>query len=86
MALSAVEGVPGRFAGISRQEWTAVLEDAARVGLLTGIGAGMYRIHPALPGYLAAGWQRRQTPAATSRSGTHASRPCAPPAPPTAGG
>jgi tetratricopeptide (TPR) repeat protein len=34
-----------------------VLEDAARVGLLTGIGAGMYRIHPALPGYLAAGWQ-----------------------------
>lgn len=33
-----------------------VLEDAARVGLLTGVGAGMYRIHPALPGYLAAGW------------------------------
>ena len=53
---SAVEGVPGRFAGVSRDEWTAVLEDAARVGLLTGLGAGMYRIHPALPGYLAAGW------------------------------
>ena len=33
-----------------------MLEDAARVGLLTGIGAGMYRIHPALPGYLAADW------------------------------
>ena len=33
-----------------------MLEDAARVGLLTGLGAGMYRIHPALPGYLAAGW------------------------------
>jgi tetratricopeptide (TPR) repeat protein len=56
MLLSAVEGVPGRFAGISKQEWTSVLEDAARVGLLTVIGAGMYRIHPALPGYLAAGW------------------------------
>ena len=56
MLFSAVEGVPGRFAGISKQEWTAVLEDAARVGLLTGLGAGMYRIHPALPGYLAAGW------------------------------
>ena len=56
MLFSAVEGVPGRFAGVSRQEWTAVLEDAARVGLLTGLGAGMYRIHPALPGYLAAGW------------------------------
>jgi tetratricopeptide (TPR) repeat protein len=53
---SAAEGVPGRFAGISKQEWTAVLEDAARVGLLTALGAGMYRIHPALPGYLAAGW------------------------------
>ena len=54
--LSAVEGVPGRFAGASKQEWTAVLEDAARVGLLTGLGGGMYQIHPALPGYLAAGW------------------------------
>ena len=56
MLFSAVEGVPGRFAGISKQEWTAVLEDAARVGLLTGLGGGMYQIHPALPGYLAAGW------------------------------
>jgi len=54
---SAVEGVPGRFAGVSEPEWTAVLEDAARVGLVTGLGGGMYRIHPALPGYLAAGWQ-----------------------------
>ena len=56
MLFSAVEGVPGRFAGISKDEWSAVLEDAARVGLLTGLGAGMYQIHPALPGYLAAGW------------------------------
>jgi hypothetical protein len=31
------------------------LQDAARVGLV-GIGGGMYRIHPALPGYLAVGW------------------------------
>jgi tetratricopeptide (TPR) repeat protein len=54
---SAVEGVPDRFARISMQEWTAVLDDAARVGLLARLGAGMYRIHPALPGYLAAGWQ-----------------------------
>ena len=56
MLMSAAEGVPGRFAGVSKQEWTAVLRDAARVGLLTGLGSGMYRIHPALPGYLAAGW------------------------------
>ena len=56
MAFSAYEAVPHRFAGFSSQEWTAVLEDAARVGLLTSLGAGVYRIHPALPGYLAAGW------------------------------
>ena len=54
---SAVEGVPGRFAGISEQEWTAVFQDAVRVGLLTGIGGDMYQVHPALPGYLAAGWR-----------------------------
>jgi tetratricopeptide (TPR) repeat protein len=56
-AFSAVEGVPGRFAGTSKQEWTAVLQDAARVGLFSEIGDGMYRIHPALPGYLAAAWR-----------------------------
>ncbi len=54
---SITEGAPPRFAGIGQQEWTMVLEDAARVGLLIGLGGGMYRIHPALPGYLAAGWQ-----------------------------
>ena len=56
-AFSAVEGLPRRFAGVSREEWMTVLEDGARVGLLTSLGAGMYRIHPALPGYLAAGWR-----------------------------
>ena len=56
MLFSDNEGVLDRFAGVSKQEWTAVLQDAARVGLLTGLGAGMYQIHPALPGYLAAGW------------------------------
>jgi tetratricopeptide (TPR) repeat protein len=53
---SALEKVPARFAGVSKEEWTTVLEDAAWVGLLTRLGGGMYRIHPALPGYLAAGW------------------------------
>jgi len=48
--------VPGRFAGIDTDEWQAVLDDAARVGLLTSLGMGMYQVHPALPGYLAAGW------------------------------
>src|SRR5207249_547443 len=62
-AFSAMDGVPARFVGASREEWTAVLEDATRVGLLTGLGAGMYQIHPALPGYLAAGWHA-ENPAA----------------------
>ena len=53
---SAVEGVPGRFAGTGRDQWRAVLDDAARVGLLIGLSGGMYQIHPALPGYLAADW------------------------------
>ena len=56
MALSAAGTAPARFAGTSGEEWTSILEDAARVGLLSPIGAGMYRIHPALPGYLAAAW------------------------------
>ena len=54
--LSTADGVPGQFASITREEWTATLEDAARVGLLSRIGGGMYQVHPALPGYLAAGW------------------------------
>jgi tetratricopeptide (TPR) repeat protein len=57
MAFSETEGVPPRFAGVRREIWTAVLEDAARVGLLTSLGGDIYQIHPALPGYLAAGWQ-----------------------------
>jgi tetratricopeptide (TPR) repeat protein len=55
-AFSADPAVPSRFAGISKVEWRAVLDDATRVGLLVGLGAGMFKIHPALPGYLAAGW------------------------------
>ena len=54
--MSDVESVPGRFAGVSLEEWATVLRDAARVGLLTDLG-GMYQVHPALPGYLAAEWQ-----------------------------
>ena len=56
MLFSVAERVPDRFARVGKTEWGAVLEDAARVGLLTGVGGGMYQIHPALPGYLAAGW------------------------------
>ncbi len=56
-AFSQEPGVPGRFAGASRQDWAQALDDAARVGLLTPLGAGMYQVHPAFPAYLAERWR-----------------------------
>ena len=37
-----------------------MLDEAARMGLLTGLGGGMYRIHPVLPAYLAARWRAEE--------------------------
>jgi tetratricopeptide (TPR) repeat protein len=54
---SAAGGTPVRFAGASEEDWAAALDDAARTGLLTSLEPGIYQIHPALPGYLAAIWQ-----------------------------
>ena len=59
---SQIPEVPRRFHGAGRQDWVRALEDAVRVGLLTGLGGGMYRVHPALPGYLAT-WWRHEEPA-----------------------
>ena len=56
-AFSATDKVPQRFQGIRRETWGDVLDAAAGAGLLTGLGGGMYRIHPALPAYLAARWR-----------------------------
>jgi tetratricopeptide (TPR) repeat protein/transcriptional regulator with XRE-family HTH domain len=56
MVFSTQETVPARFAGVSHEEWTGVLDAAARLGLLTRFEGIMYRIHPAMPGYLAAMW------------------------------
>ena len=50
-------GVPNRFAGANVQDWEQALDDAARVGLLTPLSSVMYRVHPALPAYLAARWR-----------------------------
>ena len=49
--------LPDRFARATRQDWVDCLDDAARVGLLADMGAERYRIHPALPGYLATAWR-----------------------------
>ena len=56
-AFSKSPEVPRRFRGATKQDWQEALEDAARVGLLAGIGGHMYLIHPALPRYLAAEWR-----------------------------
>ena len=55
-AFSGAPDVPDRFAGVGGEEWKLALDDAARVGLLSRLGAGMYRVHPALPTFLAARW------------------------------
>ena len=57
---SQVSGVPGRFAGTTREDWARALDEAAQMGLLTGLGGGIYRIHPALPAYLAARWRANE--------------------------
>lgn len=55
---SQVSDVPQRFFGCTTEDWTSVLDHAAGVGLLTPLGADMYRIHPALPTYLHEQWRR----------------------------
>ncbi|WUH95903.1 tetratricopeptide repeat protein [Streptomyces sp. NBC_00433] len=52
---------PERFRGRSNQEWAELLQRAAGLGLLAPLGAGMFRLHPALPAHLAAHW-RTHTP------------------------
>jgi len=59
-AFSAVDGVPQRFQGVSRERWGEVLDAAAGAGLLAGLGGGMYRLHPALPAYMAAQWRTEE--------------------------
>ncbi|WP_330262019.1 CHAT domain-containing protein [Streptomyces sp. NBC_00539] len=51
-AYSRVPGCPAPYQGHSAQEWEDLLARAARVGLLSSLGTGQYRIHPALPAHL----------------------------------
>jgi tetratricopeptide (TPR) repeat protein len=56
-AFSRAREAPGRFSGATVGDWDDALWEAAGVGLLTSLGSGMYKIHPALPGYLAQAWR-----------------------------
>ena len=55
--LSQLDGCPAPFAGAG-DEWTGVLGEAARVGLLSDLGGGLFRVHPALPVELLGEWER----------------------------
>ncbi|MEE8504774.1 MAG: hypothetical protein V3S40_00990 [Kiloniellales bacterium] len=58
VSISSQEDVPERFAGVTKARWAAALAAAAvGVGLLTALGGGTYRLHPALPAYLGAQWR-----------------------------
>ncbi|MEE9210433.1 MAG: tetratricopeptide repeat protein, partial [Kiloniellales bacterium] len=54
---SGEDDVPERFAGVTKERWATALSAAAGVGLLTAVGGGTYRLHPALPAYLGAQWR-----------------------------
>jgi len=55
---SAAEGVPARFAGVSKADWAETLSDLAGLGLLSPMDGDMYALHPALPSYVMAEWHR----------------------------
>ncbi len=57
---SRAAGVPDRFRDARGPDWKSALEQAAGVGLVTQLGQGMYRLHPALPSYLAAQWRAEE--------------------------
>jgi len=56
-ALTVIPGVPQRFATETFEDWETTLDDATAVGLLTHIGATLYKLHPALPAFLRNAWR-----------------------------
>ncbi|MCK4458606.1 MAG: CHAT domain-containing protein, partial [Methanosarcinales archaeon] len=49
MGLPVAEWCLPEVRGMTLEAWTALLDRAAEIGLLTAIGGGCYTIHPALP-------------------------------------
>jgi tetratricopeptide (TPR) repeat protein len=60
--MAADENIPERFRGHDGEAWANAMDEAARVGLLTPLGAGMYEVHPALPAYMTARWRDEDGP------------------------
>jgi hypothetical protein len=57
--IAAVEGCPAWLAGETAASWRERLAAATGLGLLTDLGGGMYRIHPALPASVVHRWRER---------------------------
>jgi tetratricopeptide (TPR) repeat protein len=57
MLLSQQKTAPHSLQKLTREEWQGTFTRAQGIGLFTELGAGIYRMHPALPGYLTALWQ-----------------------------
>jgi tetratricopeptide (TPR) repeat protein len=55
--LSLLDETPQRFRDVTAERWASVLDQAARVGLLTRLTDDLYGIHPALPAYLVDQWR-----------------------------
>ncbi|WP_324796954.1 tetratricopeptide repeat protein [Streptomyces cyaneofuscatus] len=58
-AFSSLPETPERYRGRTEQSWAELLKRSADLGLLTPLGAGQYRLPPALPAHLAARWHTR---------------------------
>ncbi len=56
--LSAQDDAPDRVRQVDTAAWVTTLDRCAAFGLLTPLGMGIYRLHPALPRYLRAVWRR----------------------------
>jgi hypothetical protein len=48
-AICKIEDTPELIHGLAAEEWIAMLDKAAEVGLVRSVGTGLYTVHPALP-------------------------------------
>ncbi|MEA2702733.1 MAG: hypothetical protein QOD63_678 [Actinomycetota bacterium] len=72
---SMAQHLPG-LGGLGKEEWVGLLDRAGEAGLLSPAGGGYYRLHPALPWFLAPtlaqAWGEADTPGAPSPSRAYA--------------
>lgn len=56
---SSLPDTPEQFRGRAATGWSELLEQTANLGLVTSLGTGMFRVHPALPAFLTTYWRTR---------------------------